>query len=293
MPRTPVTSTNVERITREGREETSDLVAVEEPLQIILEHGEGHARKETPLAMTMRTPGHDRDLVSGFLYAEGVIEGTQDLISVRHCARSETPDNVVRAVLHEAAVVPKRLLERNLTVTSACGVCGERTVEALSSVGCEPIAAKPECYRPESVRVALASLETSQAWFRHTGGTHGAALFSQDGTLLVHREDIGRHNALDKLVGAWLCDAIAPAESSFVVVSSRASFELVQKTVRASIPMMVAIGAASSLAIETARQFGVTLVGFARENRFNVYAGGERIACEAGGSTFFEVGAAE
>lgn len=293
MPRRPVTSADVERVTRAGREATVDLVAVEEPLQIIVEHGETHARRETPLAMTMRTPGHDLDLVTGFLFAEGVIRGTQDLISVRHCARADTPDNVVRAVLQTGAVMPAHLLERALPVTSACGVCGERTVEALSNGGCEPVAPGSERYRSESIRVALRSLETSQTWFRHTGGTHGAALFDRAGRLLLHREDVGRHNALDKLVGAWLATSLVPANECFVVVSSRASFELVQKTVRAGFGMIVAIGAASSLAIETARHFGVTLVAFARENRFNVYTGAERIALEEGDRELFEVGAAE
>lgn len=293
MPRIPVTSTDVERITREGREETIDLVAVEEPLQIILEHGEGHARAETPLAMTMRTPGQDADLVTGFLFAEGVIRRTADLIAVRHCSSSETPDNVVRAVLHERVVVPSRLFERNLTVTSACGVCGDRTLEALENAGCLPIAPMPERYRAESIRVALSSLEVAQPWFRHTGGTHGAALFHRDGTILLHREDVGRHNALDKVVGAWLRTTPAAAHPGFIVVSSRASFELVQKTVRAGIPMLVAIGAPSSLAIDTARRFDLTLVGFAKASRFNVYAGGERLAREEGSRTFFDVGAAE
>jgi FdhD protein len=263
MARTPVSSTNVERIELRRREQTTDLVAVEEPLQIILEHGEANSRDETPLAMTMRTPGHDHDLVTGFLYAEGVICGVDDLISVRHCLRSDTPDNVVRAVLKEGVGVPSRLLERNLTVTSACGVCGERTVESLSKEGCERV--------------------------RHTGGTHGAALFDHTGELLLHREDVGRHNALDKLVGAWLAGPIPASTPSFVVVSSRASFELVQKTVRAGLPMMVAIGAATSLAIETARRFDLTLVGFARENRFNVYSSGERIALEATNAAFVQV----
>lgn len=293
MPRRPVTSTDVERITRERREETVDLVAVEEPLQIVLEHGEAHRREETPLAMTMRTPGSDVDLVTGFLFAEGVIRGRRDLVSVRHCARAESPDNVVRAVLQPGVVVPTHLLERTLTMTSACGVCGERTIEALSSAGCEPIEPGPMCYPPESIRVALRSLESSQTWFRRTGGTHGAALFDGAGNLLLHREDVGRHNALDKLIGAWLASPAVPAGDCFVVVSSRASYELVQKTVRAGLPMIVAIGAASSLAIETARHFGITLVGFAKESRFNVYAGAERIALEEGQRDFFEIGAAE
>lgn len=287
MARTPVVSTKVERIERQRREHTSDLVAVEEPLQIILEHGDARARAETPLAMTMRTPGHDRDLVTGFLYAEGVIAGIDDLLSVRHCIRADTPQNVVRAALRERVVVPSRLLERNLMVTSACGVCGERTVESLSKEGCEPVPVKKDSVRPASIRSALASLEESQAWFRHTGGTHGAALFDNAGGLLLHREDVGRHNALDKLVGAWLRDTASG--DGFVVVSSRASFELVQKTVRAGLPMIVAIGAATSLAVETARRFDLTLVGFARESRFNVYSNAERIALEASEHAFVSV----
>lgn len=289
MARTPVASADVERIERSRREQGSDLVAVEEPLQIILERGEAHARSEAPLAMTMRTPGHDRDLVAGFLFAEGVIAGVDDLVSIRHCLRSDTPDNVVRAVLHARVVVPSRLLERTLTMTSACGVCGERTVEALSKAGCTPVPVKRDAFHPSAIRDALLSLEESQAWFRHTGGTHGAALFNDAGELLLHREDVGRHNALDKLVGAWLGSGAPDAASSFVVVSSRASFELVHKTVRAGFPMMVAIGAASSLAIETARRFDLTLVGFARENRFNVYANGERVALEASEAGFVQL----
>ena len=289
MARTPVSSTKVERIELRHRAETTDLVAVEEPLQIILEHGEAHSRGEVPLAMTMRTPGHDHDLVTGFLYAEGVICGVDDLISVRHCTRSDTPDNVVRAILKEGVVVPSRLLKRNLTMTSACGVCGERTIESLSREGCERVPVEADTFRPVAIRRALASLEESQAWFRHTGGTHGAALFDYTGELLLHREDVGRHNALDKLVGAWLRDPAPASTQSFVVVSSRASFELVQKTVRAGLPMMVAIGAATSLAVETARRFDLTLVGFARENRFNVYSSGERVALEASDAAFVQV----
>ena len=289
MARTPVVSTKVERIERKRRERTSDLVAVEEPLQIILEHGDAHERAETPLAITMRTPGHDRDLVTGFLYAEGVIAGIDDLLSVRHCIRADTPENVVRAVLREHVVVPSRLFERNLTVTSACGVCGERTIESLSKEGCDRVPVKKDSFQPAAIRSALASLEESQAWFRHTGGTHGAALFDDAGKLVLHREDVGRHNALDKLVGAWLRDAASKSRDGFVVVSSRASFELVQKTVRARLPMLVAIGAATSLAVETARRFDLTLVGFARENRFNVYSNAERIALEASEHAFVSV----
>ena len=264
-------------------------MAVEEPLQIIVEHGESHARRETPLAVTMRTPGHDVDLVRGFLYGEGVIREPEDLIRVRHCTQSETPNNVVRAVLRDHVVLPSRLIERNLMVTSACGVCGERTLDALSKEGCSPIRIEEGSLDPSAIRRALQALEGSQAFFRHTGGTHGAALFDRQGALLLHREDVGRHNALDKLVGAWLQSA-SEARNAFVVVSSRASFELVQKAVRAGFIMLVAIGAASSLAVETSKHFDLTLVGFARETRFNVYAAGERIALEGRAHDFIQAG---
>jgi len=289
MAPTPVAFTKVERIERRCREQASDLVAVEEPLQVIVEHGDAHRRTETPLAMMMRTPGHDHDLVTGFLYAEGVIAGRDDLLAVRHCVRSDTPANVVRAILRAGVLVPSRLLERRLIVTSACGVCGERTVESLSKDGCSPAPVEEGAFHPEAIRHALASLKESQTWYRHTGGTHGAALFDQAGKLLMHREDVGRHNALDKLIGAWVRGALPESACCFVIVSSRASFELVQKTVRAGFPMLVAIGAASSLAVETARRFDLTLLGFARGSRFNLYSCGQRIVLEGSQPTCVQV----
>jgi FdhD protein len=293
MPKSPVTFAEVERVAHGGWERARDLVAVEEPLQILLEHGEGHRRAETPLAMTMRTPGHDRELVIGFLYGEGVITDLGDVLGIRHCARSKTPGNVVRVALHERVAVPERLLERALPMNSACGVCGNRTIEALAEAGREGLDDCVACFHSDAIRSALLELERAQAWFRHTGGTHGAALFDPTGGLHLLREDVGRHNALDKLIGAWLSGPPHDGGSSFVVLTSRASFELVQKTVRAAIPMLVAIGAPSSLAIETARRFGLTLVGFARGGRFNVYAGADRIVLSEHEHAFCEVGAAE
>jgi FdhD protein len=287
MPRKPVTFADVDRFTRDGAERSTDLVAVEEPLQVLLDHGDTHARCETPLAVTMRTPGHDIDLVTGFLFAEGVISGREDLVSVRHCSRADTPGNVVRAILKPGVTVPQHLLERTLRVSSACGVCGERTLDSLEKSGCAPLDSADEPAVAATVRAAVGNLEAAQAWFRHTGGTHGAALFDWNGHLVEHREDVGRHNALDKLIGACLGQTL---DQTFVIVSSRASFELVQKTVRARIPMMVAIGAPTSLAIETAQRFALTLVGFAKQTHFNVYARAERISLD---ERFFDVGAAE
>jgi len=288
MPRTPVAPTNVDRIERDAVEHARDLVAVEEPLQILLEHGPPHAREEAPLAITMRTPGHDEELVIGFLFAEGVMSEISDALSVRHCTRSETPHNVVRVVLREECTVPRHLLERTLTTTSACGVCGERTLDALIEQGYHPVPVAQRSIATQAIREALGSIEGSQVFFRRTGGTHGAALFDAEGSLLLHREDVGRHNALDKLVGAWLGSA-QPMHGAFVVVSSRASFELVQKTAKAGFPILVALGAASSLAVETARRFDLTLLGFARGERFNVYTGVERLALGESPSHLSEV----
>lgn len=292
MAKSPVTFADVDRIARGERERARDLVAVEEPLQILLEHGEGHRRTETPLAITMRTPGHDHELVLGFLFGEGVLTSLDEVLGIRHCARSRTSGNVVRVALSQSVRVPERLLERTLPMTSACGVCGERTIEALADAGCEGLFNHAARFHADVIRGALHELERTQTWFRHTGGTHGAALFDATGARLLLREDVGRHNALDKLVGASLHGLPSDRESGFVVLTSRASFELVQKSIRAAIPMLVAIGAASSLAIETARRFGLTLVGFARDGRFNIYAGADRIVLPPREQAFHEVGAA-
>lgn len=280
MAKTQVTSKSVKRVTKGRATVQSDLVAVEEPLQILLEHGQAHARRETALAITMRTPGNDLDLVRGFLHAEGVVRRSEDIVRLRHCVRAETPDNVVRASLHPDVALPAWLTERRMPMTGACGVCGEATIESLTARGIVPVPFGSSRLSVASVGRALRALDGSQPSFRHTGGTHGAALFRFDGELVLAREDIGRHNALDKLVGAWLSRAGGAASEHFIVVSSRASFELVQKTASASFPILVAVGAASSLAIETALEFGLTLVGFARDNRFNVYACSERIRTE-------------
>lgn len=275
MPKTPVTSTRVQRFESSGVVRTDDLVAVEEPLQLVLEHGPGHARTETPLAVTMRTPGHDLDLALGFLHGEGVIDRLTDVIDVRHCPTAETPHNLVRVVLRPERSVPTAMLERSLLVSSSCGVCGERTIAALTKSGCRSLSTAGPPLDAAVIHRAVSTLEASQTCFRNTGGTHGAALFDRSGTPICVREDVGRHNALDKLVGAQLREPGALA--ALAVISSRASFELVQKCVRARVPVLVAVGAPSSLAIETAQRFELSLLAFARDERFNVYSASRRI----------------
>lgn len=289
MTKTPVRATFVERFERGRLSGSQDLVAVEEPLQILLEHGPLHQRAETPLAVTMRTPGHDEDLVLGFLYAEGAIDSLDDVIDVRHCANAEEPQNVVRAILSPSTTVPPRLLERTLAVTSSCGVCGKRTLADLEREGCVPLGEGLRTIGSDAIRRAVRSLGASQPCFRHTGGSHGAALFDAAGTLALVREDVGRHNALDKLVGASMRERGETTDLGLVVISSRASFELVQKVVRRRIPVLVAIGAPSSLAIDAARRFHLTLIAFARGDRFNVYSASERFRLDETQGDFAEV----
>jgi FdhD protein len=253
-----------------------DRVAGEEPLEIRLRAG-GASKT---IAITMRTPGHDFELAAGFLFAEGVIGGLDDIREMTYCLDGSVDDdqqyNIVNVDLTRSTLPDLVALERHFTTTSACGICGRATLEALRDRGVPavdaalPLAATVITGLPEALRAR-------QRVFASTGGLHAAALFAADGTLRIVREDVGRHNALDKLIGAALLAAPAPFSESIVLVSGRASYELVQKTIAAGVPVLCAVSAPSSLAVAMAREFGVTLIGFLRGERFNVYAHDERI----------------
>jgi FdhD protein len=261
-----------------GVERRGDLLAVEEPLEIrVVPEVAGH-RERHSVAVTMRTPGHDHELAAGFLYSEGALPGRAGVVSIAHCDAGEGPErNVVEVVLHPGVAFDAARFTRNVYTTSSCGVCGKTSIElvrglcATPPVGRVPFAAGLLTELP-------AALRDGQAVFSHTGGLHAAGLFAADGRLLLLREDVGRHNAVDKVVGALLLADELPASDRLLLVSGRASFELVQKAIAAGIPALAAIGAPSSLAVELAGEFGLTLVGFLGERRFNVYAGGERIS---------------
>jgi FdhD protein len=260
--------------TRRTRE---DRLAGEEPLEIRITEG----RSARSLAMTMRTPGHDFDLAAGFLFGEGLIAAPGDVRSIGYC--TDGPKDLQQrynVVTVELARPPRRdvaSLERHFLATSACGVCGRATLESLHERGLRPVAtalrveAKTLFGLPESLRAR-------QRVFDATGGLHAAALFGTDGALREVREDVGRHNALDKLVGALFLEGRLPIDGGIILVSGRASYELVQKVISAGAPMLCAVSAPSSLAVALACEFGVTLVGFLRGERFNVYSGEERIA---------------
>ena len=213
----------------------------------------------------MRTPGHDRELAAGFLFTEGILKARVDVVAI------DSDENVVSLTLAEGVEIPAA---RNFYTSSSCGVCGKASIESLHAAGCR-MPARCEVARkvihglPEKLRAA-------QAAFEHTGGLHGAGLFDLAGNLQMVREDVGRHNAVDKLIGAAFLDERLPLGGRILMLSGRASFELVQKAAMAGIPVVAAVGAPSSLAVETARRFGMTLAGFVREGRFNIYSGVSR-----------------
>jgi FdhD protein len=245
-----------------------DLVAVEEPLAISAGWSVDGDPREHNISVTMRTPGDDFDLAVGFLFTEGLIHAIEDVSSVRHWGSV----NHARVALRPGLRLDTSRLARHFTTTSACGVCGKTTIEALSATAGavrEPRPLLRECIEP-----AARALHEAQTAFRETGGVHGAALVDASGELLTVREDVGRHNAVDKVIGSLVRDGRRESlRDAMLVVSSRASFEIVQKAIVAGIPAVMAIGAPSSLAIDLARQFQVTLIGFVRDGRFNVYSG--------------------
>lgn len=240
-----------------------DLLAVEEPLEIRI--------GEKNIAITMRTPGQDAELAAGFLFTEGIVRRRADIEQIA-CGRN-------RAVVTLAAGVELDLgrLQRNFYMTSSCGVCGKASIEALESAGCTILPRNVPRVAEALIRSLPDQLRGSQEVFNRTGGLHAAGLFSTEGTLILLREDVGRHNAVDKLIGRAVLDGQVPLGDRLLMVSGRASFELVQKAVMAQIPVMAAVGAPSSLAVKTAHRFGMTLIGFLRNDRFNVYSGASRI----------------
>lgn len=289
----------VERIVDQTTSSLQDSVAIEEPLEIQLVYGAREARIVRPISVTMRTPGHDSELAAGFLFTEGVVRNPEDIEhifnplndrQISSCAGQESapPDgqndlasdpssrNTVRVELSPEVAINLATLERNFYTTSSCGICGKASLLALHSV-CPPRFQNKFSVRAEVLHGLPARLREEQQAFESTGGLHGAGLFNAEGQLLMLREDVGRHNAVDKLLGTQFLEDEIPLRDKLLLLSGRASFELLQKAVMAGIPMVAAVGAPSSLSVRVAREFDITLVGFLRESRFNIYHGQERI----------------
>lgn len=258
-----------------------DLIAVEEPLEIRIGFGKEGQREQRSISVTMRTPGHDFELALGFLFTENIISAYDEVISIRYCqdaGKQEERENVVRVELSPEVQVDFKKIERHFYTSSSCGVCSKTSIDAVKT-GC-PVLHSSLKVDENIIHKAPAILRREQQVFEYTGGLHAAGLFSQQGELIIMREDVGRHNALDKLVGAALVKQMVPLADYFVLVSGRASFELVQKSLMAGIPLMAAVGAPSSLAVALATDFNMTLLGFVRNHSFNVYCGRERLTYE-------------
>ncbi|MFF8960654.1 formate dehydrogenase accessory sulfurtransferase FdhD [Streptomyces sp. NPDC014894] len=254
-----------------------DTLVAEEPLEIRL--------NGKPLAITMRTPGDDFALATGFLVSEGVIGAADEVRTIAYCAGATAEGvntyNVVNVTLAPGVTVPDISLERHVYTTSSCGLCGKASLDAVRTTARFAIADAPRLRVAPSLLSALPDrLREAQRVFDRTGGLHAAALFSEDGELLDVREDVGRHNAVDKLVGRALAGGGLPLSRAILLVSGRASFELAQKAVMAGVPMLAAVSAPSSLAVDLAAENGLTLVGFLRGTGMNVYAGEERVVLD-------------
>ena len=262
-------SWEVTRVSAQGAARRPDVLAREEPLEIRV-NGQS-------IAVTMRTPGHDAELAVGFLWTERLIAEPASLVSVGHCpGKSEAErGNIVLAYVHGAVDPMAEGWQRNFSATSSCGICGKASIEAVRKAA-EPIRSTLRV-TPEVLHRLPEVLRAAQAAFDRTGGLHAAGLFDATGELLLLREDIGRHNAVDKVIGAALMREMLPLEDRIVLVSGRAGFEIVQKCLMASVPLVAAVGAPSSLAGELAAEAGMTLVGFLRQDSLNVYTGVERV----------------
>ncbi len=290
MQSSSIATVQILKITSPGSDKNSfatnsaeDLLAVEEPLEIRIVYGPENDRQQKNISVTMCTPGHDEELATGFFFTEGLIKKKEDII--RCFSLSESGNNIVIAELHPGISFDPKKIERHFYTSSSCGVCGKSSIDAVRNVFTNN-GAKDSIGITASVLTKLPdSLRKQQEVFEHTGGLHASALFDLEGNLLLTREDVGRHNALDKLIGASLQAvneplkrlAEIPLDKHILLLSGRASFELIQKAAMAGIKVVCAVGAPSSLAVELAKETDMTLVGFLRDGRFNIYSGEHRI----------------
>jgi FdhD protein len=267
--RAPITAVENGRATRRR-----DRVAAEEPLEI---RAGGPGQEPASVAVTMRTPGDDWDLAAGFLFTEGLLSSRDEIEAIRYCELDEPAEqqyNVVTVSLRRP--FDAGALQRNFYATSSCGVCGKASIDQIE-VQCAPLPPGP-VLSPAVAGGLPDTLRSAQPVFDETGGLHAAGLFDPEGTLVALREDVGRHNAMDKLIGNALLEDRLPASERIVLVSGRASFELVQKAAVAGIPILCAVSAPSTLAVSAAARLGMTLIGFVRGDRFNIYSHPERVA---------------
>ncbi|HVW97610.1 MAG TPA: formate dehydrogenase accessory sulfurtransferase FdhD [Mucilaginibacter sp.] len=271
---------SVTRVSDTGSDEANDALAVEEPLEIRLGYIENGEKRSRNISVTMRTPGNDLELATGFLFTEGIIKRPSDITDAGHISIAciENRGNIIEVQLNAGVTPILGNLERNFYTTSSCGVCGKGSINAIRTVGTFAKPAGEELLIQSAMLYRLPNLlRQEQHVFETTGGLHASALFDHNGKLLAMREDVGRHNALDKLIGASLREDMLSLDKRILLLSGRASFELIQKAVMAGIRVVASVGAPSSLAVELAEEFDVTLIGFLRDRRFNIYTAARRV----------------
>ncbi|MDA8354405.1 MAG: formate dehydrogenase accessory sulfurtransferase FdhD [Firmicutes bacterium] len=272
----------VQQVKGDSARRIRDSLAVEEPLEIRLVFP--HLPDPVPVAVTMRTPGDDFELAAGFLFTEGILSSAEDIHTITYCRDPKVDGdqqyNIVNVNLRPGVTLDQKQLQRNFYTSSSCGVCGKASLEAIHVKGVQPVSGTFQI--GASVIHQLGDrLRQEQMIFEKTGGLHAAGWFDSAGNLLALREDVGRHNAVDKLLGHAFLSRKIPLSQSILMVSGRSSFEIMQKAAVAGVPMVTAVSAPSSLACDVAREFGITLVGFARGEQFNIYTGGHRILPDA------------
>ncbi|MEO8771564.1 MAG: formate dehydrogenase accessory sulfurtransferase FdhD [Ferruginibacter sp.] len=265
---------NIKKIALNNIISTEDQVAVEEPLEIQLAYSTANGRMQKNISVTMRTPGNDEELAAGFLFTEAIIKNHVSIKDIKHLSFDE---NRIMVTLHENILPALNKTDRNFYSTSSCGICGKASIDAIRTLSVYGNEKDTIRIKAELLYGLQDALRKQQYIFESTGGIHASALFNLQAEFIMLREDVGRHNALDKLIGAALMKNELPLNNYILLLSGRASFELVQKAAMAGIKMIAAVGAPSSLAVELANETGITLIGFLRDSRFNLYSGFQRL----------------
>ena len=271
-----ISTSEILRINKDDQIFTKDLVVKEEPLEIRIGYGPETKRQEFALAVTMRTPGADEELVRGFLLSEGIIDSAEDILSARHCLQAKQPENTLKVELKNDVFFDEKKFQRNFYTSSSCGICGKAALETVALKVPEFSVQNGIPISKETILKLSDQITQQQSNFKVTGGIHAAALFSADGNLLMLREDIGRHNALDKLIGTGSIKKMEWGKT-ILWLSGRLGFELIQKSAMVGIKTIVGLGAPSSLAVELAQQQNIILIGFLKDNSFNVYSNPDKI----------------
>ena len=262
----------IDKLTPTGLNSEEDLLAIEEPLEIRISYFKNKNREENNLSITMRTPGEDSELALGFLFTEGIIDSMDQVLSIHSFS-----ENTITIAFTENVIFDIKKLEKHFYTSSSCGICGKTSIEAIRTIKSSTTNNKTLIVNSTVIQNLPSALRKKQNIFEQTGGLHASAIFNPEGELILLCEDVGRHNALDKLIGSALKTNILPLEKYILLLSGRASFELIQKATMAGITIVASIGAPSSLAVELANEREMTLIGFLRNKQFNIYCGKERI----------------